>query len=160
MKSTAKLAVIFGMAIGMFFVLPVPNADAATLRTAAVMSANSQKGAKYVWGRAGGYSRGYDCSGLVYWAYRQHGRTLQRTAQGQYNHSQHISTAASRFGDLIFIRDSHGSVKHVGFYTGVGGGKRLMTNANSGPYRGYRVVVSAPLTEYLGKGLSAVYGRY
>lgn len=158
-NSTSKIAVIFAVAIGTFFV-SVPHAEAATtLRAAAMASANTQKGARYVWGAEGGYSRGYDCSGLIYWSYRQHGKTLPRTTGGQYNYVHHIDWHYRKPGDLVFIRYGHGTPFHVGIYVGYWSGKSWMVNANSGSYRG-RKVVTAPIVEYLGGGANAVYGRY
>lgn len=158
MKSTVKLAAIFTLALGTL-VANQPDAEAATLRNAAMTSANTQKGARYVYGAEGGYSRGYDCSGLTQWAYRQHGKTIPRTAQDQYNNSRHISPGARQPGDLIFIRDSRGRVYHAGIFTGVRGGKGYMINANTGSYRG-RKVVEAPVQEYTVGSPTAVYGRY
>jgi cell wall-associated NlpC family hydrolase len=136
------------------------DAEAATtLRSSAMASANTQKGARYVWGAEGGYSRGYDCSGLVYWAYKKHGKTLPRTAQQQYNASQKVAAKYRKPGDLIFIRDARGHVYHVGIYTGYRNGKGWMVNANTGSYRG-RKVVEAPVSEYTAGSPSAVYGRY
>ena len=122
-------------------------------------SAKTQKGAKYIEGREGGYSRGYDCSGLTYWAYKKHGKTLPRTAQQQYNKSTKVSPKNRKPGDLIFIRDSRGRIYHVGIFTGVRNGKGWMINANSGSYRG-RKVVEAPVQEYTAGSPTAVYGRY
>jgi cell wall-associated NlpC family hydrolase len=157
-KGTTKLVIIFALAFGTFFT-SMPDANAATLRSAAMASANTQKGAKYVYGRSGGYSRGYDCSGLIYWSYRQHKRTLPRTAQAQYNKSHHISAGSRKPGDLVFIRDSRGRVYHVGIFTGVRNHKGYMINANSGSYRG-RKVVEAPISEYTAGSPTAVYGRF
>jgi cell wall-associated NlpC family hydrolase len=159
MKSTTKLVVTIAMALGIFTVT-VPNAEAApTLRSAAMASANTQKGAKYVWGNEGGYSRGYDCSGLIYWSYRQHGKTLPRVAQDQYNRSQKISAGSRRAGDLVFIKDRYGRVQHAGILTRVTNGTGYMVNANHGKYRGYKVV-EAPIFEYTAGSPYAVYGRY
>lgn len=158
MNSTGKWFVISAIMLGTFFV-SIPEAEAATLRGSAMASANTQKGAKYVWGAEGGYSRGYDCSGLVYWAYKKHGRILPRTAAEQYKKSQKISAGTRRPGDLIFIRDSRGYVYHVGIFTGVRNGKGWMINANTGSYRG-RKVVEAPVQEYTAGSPTAVYGRF
>lgn len=158
MNSTTKYAVVTALFLGVFFQFS-PNAEAATtLRSAAMASANTQKGARYVYGAAGGYSKGYDCSGLIYWAYKQHGKKLYRTAQDQYNHSHHIAAKDRKPGDLIFIA-LHGRVYHAGIFTGVKNGKGYMLNANSGSYRG-RKVVEAPVSEYTYGSPYAVYGRY
>jgi cell wall-associated NlpC family hydrolase len=159
MNSTSKIAVIFALAFGTVFV-SVPNAEAApTLRQAAMASANTQKGARYVYGAEGGYSKGYDCSGLIKWSYKQHGKTLPRTAQDQWNHSHHISAGSRQPGDLVFIHDARGHVYHVGILTRIYKGHGYMVNANTGSYRG-RKVVEAPIYEYTSGSPYATYGRY
>lgn len=158
MRSTTKYVVISAVMLGTFFGI-TPQAEAATLRSAAMASAKTQKGAKYVYGAEGGYSRGYDCSGLTYWAYKKHGKTLPRTAQQQYNKSTKVSAKNRKPGDLIFIKDRYGRVYHVGIFTGVRDGKGWMVNANTGAYRG-RKVVEAPVREYTAGSPYAVYGRY
>ena len=159
MKSTSKFIVVSAVFLWAFNAFS-PGAEAATsVRIAAMASANTQKGAKYVYGREGGYSRGYDCSGLIKWAYKQRGKTLPRTAQEQYNKSKKVAVKDRKLGDLIFIRDARGHVYHVGIFTGVRNGKGYMLNANSGSYRG-RKVVEAPISEYTAGSPTAVYGRY
>lgn len=159
MKNLIKLLVIPVLALG-FVVTTAPQSEAAvTLRGSALTSANTQKGARYVYGAEGGYSRGYDCSGLIYWAYKKHGKILPRTAQEQYNRSTKVAANSRRVGDLIFIKNSRGYVYHVGIYTGFRNGKGYMLNANTGSYRG-RKVVEAPITEYTAGSPYAVYGRY
>lgn len=159
MNSTSKIAVISAVTFGTFFV-SVPNAEAApTLRSAAMASANTQKGARYVSAAEGGYSRGYDCSGLIYWAYRQHGKKLYRTAQQQYNHSHHIAVKDRKPGDLIFIKDRYNRVYHVGIFTGVRNGKGYMLNANYGRTTAHKVG-EWPVTNYTAGSPHAVYGRY
>lgn len=158
MKKTNKYAAIFILTFGVL-TSTVSGAEAATLRDSAMASANTQKGAKYRYGAEGGYTKGYDCSGLTYWAYKKHGKTIPRTAQSQYNKSKKISSSTRRSGDLIFIRDSRGNVYHVGIFSGVRNGKGYMINANTGSYRG-RKVVEAPVTDYTTGSPSAVYGRY
>lgn len=158
MKNLTKLLAIFVLAFG-FLITNVPQSEAATLRSSAMYSANTQKGARYVYGATGGYSRGYDCSGLIYWAYKRHGKTLPRTAQGQYDKSMKVAASSRRAGDLVFIRNSRGQVYHVGIFTGVRNGKGYMINANSGSYRG-RKVVEAPISEYTAGSPYASYGRY
>lgn len=160
MNSTAsKIVLIFALALGTATV-SVSNAEAApTLRAAAMASANTQKGARYVYGATGGYSKGYDCSGLVLWAYKQHHKTLPRTAQGQYNSAKKISAGSRQPGDLVFIHDARGHVYHVGIFTRVYKGHGYMLNANTGSYRG-RKVVEAPIYEYTSGSPYATYGEY
>ena len=158
MRSTTKYVVISALFLGVFFAT-TPSAEAATLRNAAMASANTQKGARYVYGAEGGYSRGYDCSGLIYWSYKKHGKKLPRTAAQQYKNSHHVSPTNRKPGDLIFIMDRWGYVYHVGIFTGVRKGKGWMLNANSGRTTKH-VVGEFPVTNYTYGSPHAVYGRY
>lgn len=160
MKSTASTyAVISVLMLGIFFSAQTEAQAATTVRNAAMASANTQKGAKYVWAAEGGYSKGYDCSGLIYWSYKQHGKTLQRVAQAQYNKSVHVSPKNRKPGDLIFIQDGGGHVYHVGIFTGVKNGKGMMLNANYGRTTAHKVG-EWPITNYTAGSPTAVYGRY
>jgi murein DD-endopeptidase len=68
--------------------------------------------------RYGGASpRGFDCSGLVYYAYHQAGYKVPRTSQLQYRDSLPVKQAHRREGDLLFFR-IEGKVSHVGIYLG------------------------------------------
>ncbi|WP_380284782.1 NlpC/P60 family protein [Kitasatospora purpeofusca] len=82
---------------------------------AALASAVRMIGSPYVYGSTG--PRAFDCSGLMYWAWRQAGVTLPRTSQAQAYAGQRVSLSEARPGDLvIFYRDMH----HVGMYAGGG----------------------------------------
>jgi cell wall-associated NlpC family hydrolase len=156
MRSTTKLTVIFSVMLA-FTIGGIETSEAApTLRASAMASAKTQKGAKYKYGGVGPYSKGYDCSGLVYWAYKKHGKKLPRVAADQYKKSKKVAASNRKPGDLIFIRDRKGRVYHVGIFTKNYAGKVWMLNANTGSYRG-RKVVEAPINEYSG---TKVYGRY
>ena len=96
-------------------VLAATPAQAASLQSKALKVAAAQKGDPYKLG-AEGPSK-FDCSGLVWDSYKQSGKTLQRTAQGQYNKSKHVSKSSRRVGDLIFFGSP---VYHVGIYAGSG----------------------------------------
>lgn len=159
MNSSTRYVAITALLLGTFFTI-APKAEAApALKIAAMASANTQKGAKYVYGAEGPYAKGYDCSGLTYWAYKQHKKTLPRTAQAQFDRSKHIAPVNRQVGDLVFIRDARGHVYHVGILTRITKGHGWMVNANSGSYRG-RKVVEAPVSEYTAGSSYASYGRY
>jgi cell wall-associated NlpC family hydrolase len=159
MRSTMKFVVISALMLGAFFTT-TPDAEAATtVRSAAMASANTQKGAKYVYGATGGYNKGYDCSGLVYWAYKQHGKTLPRTAADQYKKSTKISSKNRKPGDLIFIADSRGRIFHVGIFTRVKNGKGYMVNANSGRTTAH-VVGEWPIQNYVAGSNRGFIGRF
>jgi cell wall-associated NlpC family hydrolase len=67
---------------------------------------------------------GLDCSGLVQLVFRQLGMALPRTAQQQYEATQHVTREQLQPGDLVFFAhtyaDPHDWVTHVGIYIGNG----------------------------------------
>jgi cell wall-associated NlpC family hydrolase len=89
---------------------------------AAVNFALSQLGKPYLWG-AEGPDR-YDCSGLMWAAYRSTGYTLPRVAKGQYygTRAKTVSRYALLPGDLLFFSSSGDwtGIHHVGMYIGNG----------------------------------------
>lgn len=146
-------------ALTSLLVSPAVSAEAATptLAVRALSTAAAQKGDPYRWGATG--PNAFDCSGLTYYSYRRNGKTLARTAQGQYNKSYKVSPSHRKPGDLVFIGRSSGSIYHVGIYAGYWSGKGWMWNANTGSYRGRKVVL-APIAEYTYGSPRAYYGRY
>ena len=63
----------------------------------------------------------FDCSGLTQWCYAKAGITLPRTAQAQYDSSQHLSIKEAKPGDLVFFHSTYDAgtyVTHVGIYVG------------------------------------------
>ena len=74
----------------------------------------AQLGTPYVWG--GGAPGGFDCSGLVAWAYAQVGVSLPHSTYGQYSMGVAVSKDQLQPGDLVFF-DGLG---HVGLYIGGG----------------------------------------
>lgn len=70
--------------------------------------------------RYGGASRdGFDCSGLVYYAYRRAGVSLPRTTRTLWDGLRPVARSEMRVGDVLFFRVS-GKVSHVGLYLGQG----------------------------------------
>ena len=101
---------------------------------AAVQAAVSQLGVPYVFGGEQP-GVGFDCSGLVQWAWAQAGVSIPRTTETQWPALQHVSLDALEPGDLLFYYnlDGDSQVDHVVMYTG------------SGPY-GTDTVIQAPFT--------------
>lgn len=105
--------------------------SAATLRNSAnyegqvskaeqiIDSAKQYIGVPYVWG--GTSPNGFDCSGLVYYVFRQHGIYLNRTAATQYEHGVSVSKSNLQPGDLVFFANTYkAGISHVGIYVGNG----------------------------------------
>jgi peptidoglycan DL-endopeptidase CwlO len=82
---------------------------------AAVAAVRSALGSPYSWASAGPHT--FDCSGLMYWAYRHAGITLPRTSQGQLHAGHHIPLSVARPGDLVIYRND---ASHVAMYMGGG----------------------------------------
>lgn len=83
-----------------------------------VRTAATQIGQRY---RLGGESprTGFDCSGLVYWAYKQHGITVPRVTRSQANVGQKISRQNLRPGDIVVFRTRNSpNGLHTGLYAG------------------------------------------
>ena len=76
--------------------------------------AMSQLGTPYVWG--GAAPGGFDCSGLVMWAYAQVGVSLPHSTYALYAMGVPISRDELQPGDLVFFD----GVGHVGIYIGGG----------------------------------------
>jgi cell wall-associated NlpC family hydrolase len=73
-------------------------------------------GTPYVWG--GESPGGYDCSGLMQWAYREAGIDLPRVSRDQAKAGREVSAAEARPGDLVFF--DRKTVDHIGMYAGNG----------------------------------------
>ncbi|WP_024801508.1 C40 family peptidase [Nocardia sp. BMG51109] len=98
---------------------PAPNAMAPGLLEqtngmAALDAARTKIGAQYVWGGNG--PNGFDCSGLVKWAYKQAGIELPRTSFEQSHVGQPVAFQDLKPGDLV-IQNGGG---HVAMYAGDG----------------------------------------
>lgn len=81
----------------------------------AVQVALGQLGKPYVWGAAG--PGGFDCSGLMLFAWRGAGKSLPHSSRAQYAATTRVSVSQIQIGDLVF----YGSpIHHVGMYIGNG----------------------------------------
>ncbi|AJD92285.1 N-acetylmuramoyl-L-alanine amidase [Jeotgalibacillus malaysiensis] len=78
--------------------------------------AQSFLGVPYVWG--GASPSGFDCSGYIYYVYKQAGYDITRTnAQGQHARSHYVSNPVP--GDLVFFENTYkAGISHVGIYLG------------------------------------------
>ncbi|MFP4154847.1 MAG: C40 family peptidase [Halothiobacillaceae bacterium] len=84
----------------------------------ALLVALGQLGVPY---RRGGESRqGFDCSGLVQYAWAGAGVRLPRTAAQQYEAVRKLDAEQLSPGDLVFFRINGRGIDHVGLYRGGG----------------------------------------
>jgi cell wall-associated NlpC family hydrolase len=93
--------------------VPISGPFGSKIAALALRNAITKKGLPYVWGGAG--PTGYDCSGLVMWAYKQLGINLPHSSAQQSRIGTPVSRADLRPGDLVFF---YSPVSHVGIYLG------------------------------------------
>lgn len=94
-----------------------------------VRTAYNQIGKKY---RAGAASprEGFDCSGLVWWSYKQHGIKVPRITVDQAKAGRKVAKKAARPGDIVVFRTSHSPRGlHTGIYCG---GEKFIHSPSSG----------------------------
>ena len=81
-----------------------------------VRVATAMLGAPYHYG--GSSPRGFDCSGLVYYAFRETGIRVPRTTRLQLRHAKPVPLSRLQTGDLLFFNQHSRRVSHVGIYVG------------------------------------------
>jgi hypothetical protein len=79
-----------------------------------VRAALRQRGTRYAWG--GASPSGFDCSGLVMWAYGRSGISLPHSTYALIDRGRAVSRRAIQAGDLVFSEGGG----HVGIYIGHG----------------------------------------
>jgi cell wall-associated NlpC family hydrolase len=99
--------------------VPVMDAAAASpTALAAIKVAAQYMGTSYHFGGASPET-GFDCSGLMQWAYSHAGVSIPRVTYDQIDVGAHVDRAHLVPGDLIFFQHD-GDVHHVGMYLGGG----------------------------------------
>ena len=91
---------------------PAPQASGSGQSVANI--AASMIGNPYVWG--GTAPGGFDCSGLVQYAYRQVGVNIARTTYGQAGNGYSVGLGNLQAGDILLF-SYNGSIDHVGIVT-------------------------------------------
>lgn len=113
----------------------------------AVRAAYSQMGNHYVMGGASP-RQGFDCSGLVYWAYRSNGVAVPRLTRDQARAGKGVSRGNAKPGDIVVFRiGKNGRTLHTGLYAGGNSfihsprrGKSVRMDTLSQPYWNNRLV--------------------
>ncbi|MFQ5551157.1 MAG: C40 family peptidase, partial [Gemmatimonadales bacterium] len=96
------------------------SADVARTAQSVVETALSAMGTPYEWG--GNDENGFDCSGLIKYAYEQHGIILPRVSRDQARVGRPVESrvTALRPGDILGFSIEGDRVTHVGLYVGDG----------------------------------------
>lgn len=92
------------------------QAPAPVVPAKAAEIARAMQGQPYEWG--GMRPGGFDCSGLVHYAYKQAGIKVPRTARQQYEAVRKLYVHQLVPGDLVFFTMPGKFVSHVGIYLG------------------------------------------
>ena len=108
---------------------PIPAVPKPTIGERAAAIAVSAVGVPYRWGGISPVG-GFDCSGLVDWAYGRLGIALPHSSYALYDQGRRVARSRMRVGDLLFFSGRG----HVGIYIGRG----RMVHA---PHSGTRVQV-------------------
>ena len=74
-------------------------------------------GYNYCWGGASPET-GFDCSGLVYYTYKNFGYTLNRVACDQAQNGVHVEPSELQPGDILCFYSGGSYIGHVGIYLG------------------------------------------
>ncbi|CAJ1496921.1 peptidoglycan hydrolase RipC [[Mycobacterium] kokjensenii] len=104
----------------------------------AVQAALTQVGTPYVWG--GAAPGGFDCSGLVMWAFHQAGINLPHSSQAQANGGQPVALSDLQPGDVLTF---YSDASHSGIY--VGDGMMIHSSTYGQPVRVVPMNSSGPI---------------
>lgn len=130
------------------------SAPAAGDRSKLITTARRYLGVRYVYG--GETSRGFDCSGFVYFVYRTvEGITLPRTSTEQASAGVSVKKEELQPGDLVFFRTGRSvRINHAGIYIGDGnfihassGGGEVRINSLTTGYYAARFVTARRVTK-------------
>jgi cell wall-associated NlpC family hydrolase len=94
----------------------------AALADSVIATATEAMGRPYQYGGTGTDGEGFDCSGLIQYAYGRHGITLPRTSAEQARQGRAVKKRLTKLvpGDLLTFSNRGGRVTHVGLYIGDG----------------------------------------
>lgn len=107
-------------------------------RAAVVQAALTQIGSPYVWG--GAAPGGFDCSGLVMWAFQQAGIALPHSSQALAQGGQPVALSDLQPGDVLTF---YSDASHTGIY--VGDGMMVHSSTYGVPVRVVPMTSSGPI---------------
>lgn len=87
-----------------------------------VRTALEEMGQPYVWGGTGNGDGGFDCSGLIQYAYAKYNVSIPRTSAGQAKAGMAIELNVEKLlpGDILIFSQHGDTPTHVGLYVGEG----------------------------------------
>lgn len=114
-----------------------------TLADSIVATATEAMGRPYTYGGTGTDGGGFDCSGLIQYAYRKHGIAVSRRSVDQAREGRKIDRQLRLLApaDVLTFSNRGGKVSHVGLYIGEG---RFIHSAT----RGVQVSILSPDDPY------------
>jgi len=129
LRASAVLLLLTSV-FGLFSATTAAPANAMTsYQSSLINEASRHRGQPYVYGAAG--PTRFDCSGFTLYVFSRFGKRLPHNSARQYGVVHHIIRSHKQVGDLIFFRNSSGSIYHVGIYAGNG---RIWHAPHSGSY--------------------------
>ncbi len=95
------------------------SAESYALAVQIVATAIGAMGEPYRWGGTS-TDEGFDCSGLIWYAYRDHGVNVPRISGDQARAGRHVprDLTALQPGDILLFAERGSTVSHVGLYLG------------------------------------------
>lgn len=116
------------------------SSSASSAGEAIVNAGKQYLGVPYVWG--GTSPSGFDCSGFVYYVYKQCGYSITRTSTAQNSDGYYVSRSDLQPGDIvIFYNSAMTAIGHSGIY--IGDGQFIHASSGSG-----KVVISSLSATY------------
>lgn len=122
--------------------IPTEEIQPTSIGLSAVNTARQFIGGKYSWGGTSP-STGFDCSGLIYYAYKQNGINLPRTVKEMERVGTPVNLNQVQPGDLICLSSSGPSGKHVKMVTKIDDGQIYTIDAR-GKKKG---IIEEPLAD-------------
>ncbi len=120
-----------------------PRSPPTTLADSIVATASEAMGRPYEYGGTGEDGEGFDCSGLIQYAFGKHGIQLPRRSTDQAREGRKVDKKPEQLrpADLLTFSNRGGAVTHVGLYIGEG---RFIHSAT----RGVQVSTLSPADPY------------
>lgn len=140
LKIFTYLLLIFGVMYLYLNAQPTNKSKEISLKTSTISSENlislakSKIGSPYIYAKTGPDS--FDCSGFVYYVFKENNITLPRTSLEQSKVAAKINKKNLKKGDLVFFDTSlKGKINHSGIYLGDG----KFIHASSGKANGVTI---------------------